>query len=505
MPEPDSLRNLEIARRILSGDTYQAIGNDLGITRQRVQQIAERHGVRPLRVDEKPLNAYELQTAQLLESEPRLSYHEVAAQVGLPLRQVRRIADKAKLSWMRQPVYRRGIRPWDYDEQPDTGCWLWRHGKSSRGHGRLNAGNGRSEYAHRFAYEKHYRPIPPGASVIHRCGNYACVNPEHLSLEGERPEGERDGVVGVAYERVTVAASEPPDAAEPTVSYDLALPDAPAAGAADDSPDPPAVTVALVYDFDSALATDAMQLNAELGLTPGEFQSPGEFRAEVDRLARDHQADEMLMAMYLLLRKAAERGAPVTREALRAQGRQLEFHPGVRDWFGRMQEYGAGRGVRVAHYIVSSSHAEVIEGTPLAGLVDGSHASRFLFDADGVAVWPALSVNCAARTEFLLSICQGAAPDDRPVPFENMVYLGNGATDASCCRLVKERGGLAVAVFAPETRHARRSAQQPVDEGHVHGAAPADYTADGPLDRLVKSSIELAGNRAALSRAIAAG
>ena len=121
MPELENARDREIVRRIRDGDTYEAIGSDCGITRQRVQQIAERYGARPLRVDEKPLSEAELAVAQMLETEPRLSYQEVAGRTGLSLRQVRRVAEKAGLAWMRWPVYRRGIQPWDYDEDPDTG------------------------------------------------------------------------------------------------------------------------------------------------------------------------------------------------------------------------------------------------------------------------------------------------------------------------------------------------------------------------------------------------
>ena len=150
MPEPENARDRVIVRRIRNGDTYEAIGNDCGITRQRVQQIAERYDVSPLRVDEKPLSGSDLLVADLLQSEPRLSYQEVAEHTGLSQRQVRRIAEKAGLAWMRWPVYRRGVQPWDYDEEASTGCWIWRYGKSARGHGRLNVGQGQSEYAPPF-------------------------------------------------------------------------------------------------------------------------------------------------------------------------------------------------------------------------------------------------------------------------------------------------------------------------------------------------------------------
>ena len=190
MPEPENARDRVIVQRIRNGDTYEAIGNDYGITRQRVQQIAEKYGVRPLGVDEKPLSGPDLLVADLLQSEPRLSYRDVSEHTGLSQRQVRRIADKAGSAWMRWPVYRRGIHRWDYDEEADTGCWNWRYGKSARGHGRLNVGQGQSEYAHRFAYEQHHGPITSGAAIIHACGNYSCVNPEHLSMEtGWQGEG----------------------------------------------------------------------------------------------------------------------------------------------------------------------------------------------------------------------------------------------------------------------------------------------------------------------------
>ena len=511
MAEPESVRDQEIARRIRGGDTYEAIGNDHGITRQRVQQIADRYGVRPLRVDEKPLSAYDLQVAELLESRPRLSYREAADQAGLSTRQVRRVADKAGLAWMRRPVYRRGIQPWDYDEDADNGCWIWRHGKSSQGHGRLNVGQGRSEYAHRFAYVQRHGDIPPGASIIHLCANYPCVNPDHLLLE----DGWEGGGRVVSQRALARAGAEETVDERPGLYVgDLADRASRRTRSAKKSGSDRLVTMALVYDFDGTLAPGNMQERQfipDIGMTAHEFWS------EVDRLSSVNQADGVLMYMYFMLRKAAEQNVPVHVGDLRERGRLLEYFPGVLDWFERMNEYGADRGLRVEHYILSSGNAEIIEGTPVANLVDGIYASRFLFDEAGNAVWPALAVNYTTKTQFLFRINKGAhdlsdagginryvAQEDRPVPFENMVYIGDGETDVPCFRLVKDLGGLSVAVYPPRTRDARQKAQRFVDEGRVHCVAPADYTEDSPLDRLVRSSIELVANRAALSRAIGA-
>ena len=60
----------------------------------------------------------------------------------------------------------------------ETGCWLWL-GALSDGYGTFGI-NGRTRYAHRFAYEYFRDLIPDGTELDHLCRVPQCVNPYHL-------------------------------------------------------------------------------------------------------------------------------------------------------------------------------------------------------------------------------------------------------------------------------------------------------------------------------------
>ena len=254
--------------------------------------------------------------------------------------------------------------------------------------------------------------------------------------------------------------------------------------------------VAFLYDFDKTLCTTDMQ---DYAFIPSLGMTPAEFWAEANGFGQRNRMDGILAYMYTMIREAERRSRPFTRADLVEKGRSIVLFPGVEDWFRRINAFGAGQGVQVEHYIISSGLREIIEGSSISQEFKEIYASEFYYDESGVPVWPKLAVNFTAKTQFVYRINKGvldvsndrdlnaSMPDDsKRVPFTNMIYMGDGLSDVPCMKMMRAYGGQAIAVYQPSNRP---GVEDLLAKGRVDFIFPADYREGTALDTTVKNII----------------
>lgn len=257
------------------------------------------------------------------------------------------------------------------------------------------------------------------------------------------------------------------------------------------------ITVAVMYDFDKTLSPSNMQ---EYGFIPAVGMTADAFWRASEQLAMTHQMDRILAYMFLML-QSAEGKTPITRKAFVEKGETVSLFPGVLDWFDRINDYGRQLGVTVEHYIISSGLAELIEGTPIHKQFKRVFASRFYYDINDVARWPAVAVNFTSKTQFLFRINKGVldvsndddlntyVPEpDRPVPFSRMIYIGDGFSDVPCMKLVKSGGGHSIGVYSGQHRDI---VSRLLEQNRVDFVAKADYSQGKELEKTIFSILDL--------------
>ena len=261
---------------------------------------------------------------------------------------------------------------------------------------------------------------------------------------------------------------------------------------------------AVLYDFDKTLCDKDMQ---EYSLIPSlGYEDAGEFWKEVIALTKGNRMDSISAYLYLLQKKYAESGKPLRREDFEGLGEKIRLYDGVIDWFGRINEYGRLNGLEMEHYVISSGMGEIIERTPIAKEFTRIYACRYYYNENGIAEWPAMIVNYTTKTQYIFRINKQVLDvnddedlnawiphNERPIPFERMIYIADGITDVPCMRLVKEYGGKSIAVYHPQKDKAKNTAQRLIKEGRVDFMSAADYREGSELEQIVKRILDHMG------------
>ena len=98
------------------------------------------------------------------------------------------------------------------------------------------------------------------------------------------------------------------------------------------------------------------------------------------------------------------------------------------------------------------------------------------------------------KEELSESINSYMPEENRPIPFNHIIYVGDGLTDVPAMNVTKKNGGYAIAVYKPRDRKGKNTCKELLEAGRVHFISKADYTADSNLVSTIKMLLVLIAN-----------
>lgn len=259
-------------------------------------------------------------------------------------------------------------------------------------------------------------------------------------------------------------------------------------------------TVAIMYDFDFTLAPGFIQ---EHKLLKHFNIENNEFWKKSNQIITDYKMDDVLAYMYLIVKSAKENKIKLTRNFLQSCGEGCTYYNGVENWFDRINAYGKKLGLNVEHYIISSATQEVLEGTSIAKHFKKIYGSSFSYDEKGEAFWPGKMIDYTLKTQYIFRIKKGKLdqfnredsinyklPTKKTLPYSNMLFLGDGQTDIPSMKIIKDKGGTSFCIYE-ENEKSKATAKRIFKDERVNFIAPADYSENSKIDKLVKSQLEI--------------
>ena len=272
--------------------------------------------------------------------------------------------------------------------------------------------------------------------------------------------------------------------------------------------------LAIVFDFDETLAPDTFSLLLkDMGLDADAFKQ------EKVKPLIEQGWDKYIARAYCLVEESKQRqsGDKITRSRLAKVGQELKPFSGVPKMFERLRRCARNviEDVEVEFYLISGGFIEMARNTSIASNFKAMWGCRFHYGEDEEIKFIKQQMTNTEKTSYLYYLSKGLDTDKEKdlmfaysnmsddklhIPLTQVVYVGDGASDAPCFAVVNQSGGIGIGLYKKEDSQ-QWSEREKIDVNQrVANIAPPDYSENSELMQSLTLAVECICKQIALRK-----
>lgn len=270
--------------------------------------------------------------------------------------------------------------------------------------------------------------------------------------------------------------------------------------------------IALIFDFDDTLAPSTFHtILSEIGIDPDKFED------DYVQPMVDKGWETILARYYCLIREMHQQDTPVTQEMIQQIGENFDLFDEVADMFGAVRGWAQDivEDVDVEFYLLTAGTVDIPIATPIADEFVQIWGGSCHFDDDGVLDAVKRIITHPEKTRYLTQLAKGfhlegdiqpesvyreIPAEEYHVPFDQMIYVGDGASDMPAFAMIEEVGGIAIGVVLADDIENWRGYDDIHGDRRVENLATADYTDGSELMRSLQHAVYSIAQRIALRK-----
>lgn len=277
--------------------------------------------------------------------------------------------------------------------------------------------------------------------------------------------------------------------------------------------------IALVFDFDDTLVPDSTTLFlVEKGIDVEDFWA----KKYKSLLSRGYDSTLAWLKLFLENVGNEKPFGPVSNKDLNAFGKSLDkkFYPGLPKFFDDVINIASEFEIGVEFYIISGGLQAVIEGSKIVKKYFKAVYGCLLEETGNPPMISHIkrSINFTEKTRYLFEINKGISPqkayknpylvnrdipmEKRRIPFENMIYVGDGLTDIPCFSLLrhqKVKGNCFAVCDLTNEDKVRRAVIEFLWPNRVLSMHAPKYNKEAELGSYLRATVAALCNRISLS------